>query len=242
MAVLVTRPYPDNEATAAALRAMGLDALIAPVLRRETLALPTGLDADFAAVLVTSANALRAVEPQLKGHPLLKLPLFAVGEHTALAARRIGFDRVFSANGDAAALRELVAGSIRAGRVQAGSLLHLAGETVARDLAGELGARGFEVVTRTVYRMVPVDRLPPDICEAFTENRVEAALHYSARSAGAFLHAARASGIEISALSIAQCCISPAVAHVLREAGAARCIVATSPNETALLAALERSR
>jgi uroporphyrinogen-III synthase len=240
MAVLVTRPYPDSESTAAALRARGLDALLAPVLRFEIVPLPSGFDADVAAVLVTSANALRAVEAQLKGHPLLKLPLFAVGEHSAAAARRAGFAKVFSADGDAAALRDLVVTSMKAERVKAGPLLHLAGEVVAGDLASELGARGIEVMSRIVYRMVPVARLPADVCAAFAGGRIEAVLHYSARSAQAFLHAARADGIEISALSIAQCCISTAVARVLREAGAARVTVASSPNENALLAALER--
>jgi uroporphyrinogen-III synthase len=240
MAVLVTRPYPDCESTAAALRARGLEALLAPVLRFETVALPAGFDADVVAVLVTSANALRAVEPQLKGHPLLKLPLFAVGEHTASVARRAGFAKVLSADGDAVALRELVAASFKTRRAKAGSLLHLAGETMARDLTAELGARGIEVTSRIVYRMVPVERLPDDVCAAFAGGGVEAVLHYSARSAQAFLHAARADGIEISALSIAQCCISTAVAQVLREAGAARVTVAGAPNENALLATLER--
>jgi uroporphyrinogen-III synthase len=241
MAILVTRPYPDCESTAAALRARGLEALLAPVLRFATVALPAGFDADVSAVLVTSANALRAVEPQLKGHPLLKLPLFAVGEHTASVARRAGFAKVLSADGDAAALCELVVASFRSRRVKPGPLLHFAGETAARDLTAELGARGIEVTSRVVYRMVPVDRLPDDVCAAFAGGRVEAVLHYSARSAQAFLHAARADGIEISALSIAQCCISNAVAQVLREAGAARVMVAGAPNEAALLAALERS-
>jgi uroporphyrinogen-III synthase len=242
MAVLVTRPYPDNESTAAALRGRGLDALLAPVLRFETVPLPAGFDAEAAAVLITSANALRAVEPQLKGHPVLKLPLFAVGEHSAAAARRCGFGRVSSADGDAAALRELVVAAIRARRVKAGPLLHLAGETTARDLTAELGAHGIEVVSRIVYRMVAVDRLPDEVCAAFAGGRIEAVLHYSARSAQAFLQAARADGIEISALSIAQCCISAAVAQVLRDAGASRVMVASAPNETALMAALERSR
>jgi uroporphyrinogen-III synthase len=242
MAVLVTRPYPDSDSTAAALRARGLEALLAPVLRFETVPLPADFDADFAAVLITSANALRAVEPQLKGHPLLKLPLFAVGEHSATAARRAGFAKVLSADGDAAALRELVVARLRSRRAKAGPLLHLAGEIVARDLTAELGARGIEVVSRIVYRMVPVDRLPDEVCAAFAAGHIDAVLHYSARSAKAFLDAARADGIEISALATSQCCISTAVAQVLREAGAARVMVASSPNENALLAALERSR
>ena len=241
MAILVTRPYPDSESTAAALRARGRDALLAPVLRFETVPLPAGFDADVAAVLVTSANAPRAVESQLKGHALLKLPLFAVGEHSAAAARRAGFAKVFSADGDAAALRDLVLGHIRAGRVKAGPLLHLSGETVARDLVAELGAHGVEVTSRIVYRMVAMDRLPEAVRTAFAAGQIAAVLHYSERSAQAFLQAARADGIEISALAVAQCCISKAVAQVLHEAGAARVMVASAPNENALLAALERA-
>ena len=45
-------------------------------------------------------------------------------------------------------------------------------------------------------------------------------LHYSRRSARAFLEAARADGVEISALAVPQCCISANVAAILREAGA----------------------
>jgi uroporphyrinogen-III synthase len=242
MAVLVTRPQPDNETTAAALRARGVEVLLAPALRFEPLPLAQGLEADHDAIIVTSANALRAIAPQLTDHPLLKLPLFAVGEQTAVAARRAGFGEVISADGDASALRELVAGCVRDSLAGAApALLYLAGADTARDLAGELAARGFDVVTQITYRMVPVASLPRETREAFAANRVDAVLHYSSRSAQAFLTAAQAAGVEISALAIPQCCISSSVAQVLREAGAARVTVAASPNETALLEALTRS-
>jgi len=238
-AVLVTRPDPDHETTAAALRARGYEVLLAPVLRLEPMPFSPGNAADYGAVIVTSANALRAVAPQLKDHPLLRLPLFAVGAQTAAAARRLGFVAVISADGDAQALRECVVRSVGAAPAAGASpLLYLAGADVSRDLAGELAARGIDVVTWTTYRMVPVARLPHDICDAFAASRIEAVLHYSVRSARAFLEAARAAGVEISALAIPQCCISAAVAQVLREAGAARVAVAASPNEEALLTAL----
>ena len=66
-------------------------------------------------------------------------------------------------------------------------------------------------------------------------------LHYSRRSARAFLEAARAGGVEISALAIPQCCISGAVALVVRDAGAAQVAVAASPDEIALFEALDRA-
>src|SRR5688572_2316006 len=101
MRLLVTRPGPDNARTAATLRQMGHDVMLAPMLRIETIA-----DADLgpppcAAILLTSANGARA----LAGHPRLPelkaLPVLAVGKTSAETARDAGFTDVTSANGDA---------------------------------------------------------------------------------------------------------------------------------------------
>ena len=242
MAVLVTRPNPDDETTASALRARGFEVLRAPMLRFEPVAFRDDEDARYGAVIVTSANALRGIAPHLKGSRLLKLPLFAVGEHTASAARGIGFEKIIPANGDATALRDLVLASVKAKELKKSStLLYLAGADLARDLAAELGERGFSVVTHTTYRMVPLSSLPRETCDAFAANQVEAVLHYSRRSARAFLEAARAAGVEISALAIPQCCISDAVASIVRDAGATQVMVAASPHENALFEVLDRA-
>jgi uroporphyrinogen-III synthase len=249
MAILVTRPQPDNEATAASLRARGFDVLLAPTLRFEPVASPDDPAADYAGVIITSANALRAVEPQLAERGLLGLPLFAVGERTASAARRAGFGTVISADGDAADLCDLVVA--KAGKFaevkkskksgKARPLLYLAGAELSRDLAGELARHGIEVITRITYRMVASPGLPREACDAIAANQVEAVLHYSARSARAFLDAIRSAGVEISALAVRQCCISAAVAAILREAGATQVTVASSPDENALLGMLDRA-
>ena len=242
MAILVTRPHPDDETTAAGLRARGFEVLLAPMLRFEPAPFHDDADAHYGAVIVTSANALRGIESQLKGSQLLKLPLFAVGEHTATAARNIGFEHVIPAGGDAASLRDLVIASVKAKALKkTNPLLYLGGADLARDLAGELGERGFTVVTQTTYRMIPLSSLPREVCDAFAANRIEAVLHYSRRSARAFLESVRAAGVEISALSIPQCCISAGVASVVRDAGASQVMVAASPDENAVFAALDRA-
>jgi uroporphyrinogen-III synthase len=242
MAVLVTRPEPDDEATAASLRARGFEVLTAPMLRFEPVAFQDDTDAAYGAVIVTSANALRGIEPHLENSRLLALPLFAVGERTADAARGAGFENVISADGDAAGLRDCVLASVKTKELKKASpLLYLAGADLARDLAGELGERGFTVVTHTTYRMAAVSSLPREICDAFAAHRIEAVLHYSRRSARAFLQAARAGGVEISALAIPQCCISAQVATVVRDAGATQVVVAATPDENALLEALDRA-
>lgn len=239
MAVLVTRPTPDNEATAAALRERGFAALLAPMLRFEALPFQDEGDATYGAVIVTSANALRAnpIDRALRA-----LPLFAVGKHTASAAGDAGFARVISAEGDASDLRDTIVAAAKAKQIKKTlPLLYLAGADLARNLAGDLGAKGFTVITRTTYRMAAVTDLPRVACDAFAANGIEAVLHYSRRSARAFLDAARAGGVEISALAVLQGCISDNVAAVFREAGAPQVLTARSPDETALLEALERA-
>jgi uroporphyrinogen-III synthase len=242
MAVLVTRPHPDDEVTAQNLKARGFEVLRAPMLRFEPLPFRDDDEVQHGAVMVTSANALRAVEPQLAGHRLLKLPLFAVGEHTAAVARDAGFSQVFAAKGDAQALIDLIRASVKARQLKkSATILYLAGTDIARDVAGELGEHGFTVVMRATYRMVPVSSLPPEVCDAFVASRVEAVLHYSRRSARAFLDAVRAGGVEISALALPQCCISANVAAILHDAGATQVVSAASPDENALLEALTRA-
>jgi uroporphyrinogen-III synthase len=242
MSILVTRPHSDNEATAEGLRARGHVVLFAPVLKFEPVAFHDESEADYSGIIVTSANAIRAVAPHLQNRELLQLPLFAVGEHTAAAARDAGFAQVIVAGGDAAALRDKVVQSARDKVVKKKStLLYLAGADLSRDLSGELGAEGFNVVTQTTYRMAPVKHLPREVCEGFAAHGIGAVLHYSRRSARAFLEAARDEGVEISALAIPQCCLSETVAGVLREAGASQVLVAATPDENALFDALERA-
>lgn len=242
MAVLVTRPSPDDAMTAKSLRARGYEVLCAPMLRFEAVPFQDDEQVKYGAVVVTSANALRAAAPKLANSRLLKLPLFAVGDHTATAAREAGFGEVITSKGDAGALREQVVASAKSKQFRkASALLYLAGADLARDLAGELGENGFTVTTLTTYRMTPAPTLPRDVCDAFVAHEIEAVLHYSRRSARAFVDAARAGGVEISALALPQCCISPAVAAILREAGGTQVSAAATPDENALFEALERT-
>ncbi len=90
MRLLVTRPEPDAERTAAALRARGHSVVIAPLLRIEPLADAAIGAGPWAAVLVTSANIAHAIAGHAKRADLTHLPVFAVGERSAHAMRIAG--------------------------------------------------------------------------------------------------------------------------------------------------------
>ena len=133
MRLLVTRPEPDAEGTAQALRRRGHEVLVAPLLRTEMVEAEFG--GPYGGVLMTSANAARAVGRHARFDALRMLPVLAVGDRTAEAARAAGFANVESSAG---ALPDLV--RLASARARAGSppLLHLAGEDRAGDLAGAL--------------------------------------------------------------------------------------------------------
>src|SRR5262245_47506210 len=140
MAVLVTRPAPDNQRTAAALLARGYQALLSPMLRFEAVAFQDD-GAACEGIVLTSANAVHA----LLHHPammrLLELQTFTVGDQTAEAARQAEFRNVISAKGDAEALTELIVKMAAAGKIKKGAkLCYFAGADRARDLSGDLGA------------------------------------------------------------------------------------------------------
>lgn len=238
MTVLVTRPAPDNQATAAALRSRGFELMLAPMLVFQPLPFRDETGATHSGVILTSANAIRAVAV----HPILPriqgLPVFAVGARTAQAAREAGFRDVRSAEGDATALRELIAATVPVRKKSA--LLYLAAADVSRDLGSELGLRNITVDSRPVYRMAELDELAEPVRDAFARDAIEAILHYSRRSAAAFVKAARRAGFEISALALPQLCLSEQVAGALRDAGASRLIVAKTPSEGDLIDALEQ--
>jgi len=247
VAILITRPAPDDQATAEVLRAKGHDVLRAPMLRYEPVAFQIDPDLSVDALLVTSANALRALAETPMPGRWRNIPLFAVGDRTARAARAAGFERIEVADGDGASLRDLVVARMRTKAARSkpakkpAGLLYLAAADRAVDLGGELEAFGFNVVTVTTYRMIATPELPAAVCDAFSANRIEAVLHYSRRSGRAFIDAVRAAGVEISALAVPHCCISDNVASVVRDAGASQVAVAQTPDENALFDALGRA-
>lgn len=150
MTLIVLRPQPGADATAARARALGLAAVVAPLF--DIVARPwSPPPGRFDAVLLTSANAPRALGQAPEG--LARLPAYAVGAATAAAARAAGFATVVAGASDVADLVRDAAGAGVA------TMLHLAGADRTRFDPGPIA-----ITTRIVYAAEAVDpapRLPP---------------------------------------------------------------------------------
>ncbi|WP_029353511.1 uroporphyrinogen-III synthase [Bosea sp. 117] len=229
MRVLVTRPQPDADATAARLAAMGHEALVDPMLVVEPVPgarLPAGR---FDAVVLTSVNGARALagRPELVG--LKGLPLYTVGRRTAAAAPE-GFSRVAVAGGDGAALVVLLQAELPKGA----RLLHIAGEERAVDLGAALAQVGIAVELFVIYRAVAALRLSDATVAALGGGGIDVALHFSPRTAATLAARATEAGLAAALARIDHLCFSRNVAAPLEAAGApAR--IAAAPTEEALL-------
>ena len=225
MRLLVTRPEPDAEETAARLTAMGHEAICQPMLRVVFAPPPEALPAP-AAIVATSRNGVRALVGWPLGDRWRTVPIFVTGKGTAAMARESGFADVRPGGTDAASVADRLMSEFATG---AGPILYVAGRDRTGALAGGLAALGYDVRVIEAYRAEPVDVLAPDVAGALAGGRIDGILLFSQRTSAALLAAVTASGLGDSLAAIPCYAISPRAAEPLR--GVARDIrVAVHPD------------
>jgi uroporphyrinogen-III synthase len=186
------------------------------------------------ALVLTSANAASAV-----GAPARPLPVFAVGEATAEAARRAGCAAVIATAGAGADLARVITQRCRP---EHGALLHLCGEDVRPGLSERLAAAGFALRRQVVYRALAARVLSPAAIEAISRRQIEAVLLFSPRTARTFVALIDRHGLQGNLATTAAICLSAAVAQPCRELVWRAIHLAARPAPGALLEALEAAR
>jgi uroporphyrinogen-III synthase len=168
MRLLVIRPQPGADATAARIVVAGYEALLMPLFAVEPVAWVAPSARDYDAILLTSANAVR--EAGLGLAAFCHLPAYAVGKVTAAAAEQAGL-RVSHCGTTGA--KELVNGlkDIR--------LLWLAGE----DHSAFAAPASVEIDLRVVYRSAALP-VPSDFRDV--TRQADHVLLHSARAAARF--------------------------------------------------------
>jgi uroporphyrinogen-III synthase len=231
--VLITRPREQALELARRLAERGDTALIEPLLRIERIPSAVSDLAGVQALVLTSANAVPALR-----EVAARLPIFAVGDATATAARAAGCE-VISAAGSGADLARLIA---RRCRAEDGGLLHLGGEHVRAGLAEVLSAAGFTLRTQAVYRAVAANALSPDAAQALARRRIDAVLLFSPRTARTCVDLIGRHELRDDLAATAAICLSAAVAQPCRELVWRTIVLAARPDLAALLDALEAVR
>jgi uroporphyrinogen-III synthase len=214
--LVILRPEPGASATAARARAMGLDPVTLPLFAVEPVEWAVPDPAGYDALLLTSANAVRHAGDGLAR--LCGLPVYAVGEATAEAAREVGFDVAGSGEGGVERLLGSIPPDLR--------LLHLCGE------------HRIQVKAAQAITVIPVYRsraLPAP--EGLREIEGQVAAVHSPRAGQRLAELAGEAGIDRATVRIAA--ISAAAASAAGS-GWESCEAADTPDEAALLALAAR--
>ncbi|MBP5858687.1 uroporphyrinogen-III synthase [Marivibrio halodurans] len=234
--VLVTRPAEDAGDLIALLEAAGFGVMPEPLLTIRPLTPEAGALAedlaDVQALLFTSANGARAFA---RLHKARDLPTYCVGPATAAAARLAGFSRVETATGDVAALSALVTERLDPSD---GGLFHAAGSDLAGDLAGRLGAAGFGVTKRALYRAEVASALDAPARAAIAAGEIEAVVLFSPRTADTFRQLVTEAGLVEAMGGMTAACLSPAVADRLSGLTFSHVVLADRPEAADMVSAL----
>lgn len=233
--VLVTRPADDAASLLAALAERGIEASLAPLL---TIRFIDGAALNLTgvqALLMTSANGVRALARRSRERGL---PVLAVGDATARAARELQFTDVVSAAGDVDGLAELALERLDP---DGGALLHPAGSKVAGDLAGRLAEAGFDYRREVLYRAETPDALPPAAAAGLHAGSFDGVLLYSPRTGASFRRLVADAGLADSLARVSAYCLSANVAAEVASLPWARVLTAGRPEQAALLALFDEA-
>jgi len=220
--LVIVRPEPGAGATLARAHALGLEAIAAPLFEVVPVVWDPPAPDAHDALLLTSANAVRHAGAGLES--LRALPVYAVGEATAAAAREKGLAVAGVGQGDVQAFLPLVAG---AGRTHP---LHLVGADHKVASHPRL-----TVTTRIVYAAEAVQRLPAEAIEVLGQDAT--LLIHSPRAGALIATLTERAGIDRRRVAIAAISESAALAA---GQGWRAVAIAARPTDDALLAAAAR--
>lgn len=228
--VLITRAEPGASETAQRVEALGLSAIVSPVLcmkARGDTSLPA-LKA-LSGLIFTSANGVRAFSQRCDAR---NLPAWCVGPATAAAARAAGFVDVQESAGNAADLAQFIADNTAP---TPAPLLHVANAAAKGDLRRHLETLGFAVDFAPLYEMRAAESLSPEADEMLAQPMPAIALIHSAKGAERFAQlVADRTILHLHAVAISAPAAAPLKALNLKAVH-----IAEAPNEDALFDALQ---
>lgn len=206
MRLLITRPEEDAAPLADALRQLGHEPVVEPLLHIDYIdALEFELDG-ITGVLITSATGIRALA-RVSGDR--RVPVFAVGQASGAAARELGYRTVYIADGDVNALARMVLEQLGD---DGGIFFHAAGSTLAGDLKGMLESQGISVFRTALYDARKTEELTASTAERIARAEIDGVLLYSPRTAETFAELIARAGLTNACTRIVAYCLSQAVA------------------------------
>lgn len=231
--VLITRPQPGAARTAERLRKAGFDPVVLPltIIKRLFFKLPSG---PFDGIVVTSAQALPLQDTSALV-PFLGIPVLAVGETTAQAAKERGFSSVTVGTGAVDGVIGLAAGLLKPG----GRLLYLCGRVRRPELEAALSDKGILIEAVETYDAMPLSYSGHELEAHLGNMPFDAVVLMSQQAATAFGALLEDQGYEQLFDKCAIVCFSARIASVCEKLPAHQLLVTKQASEDSLMETLE---
>ena len=232
--ILLTRPLADCQKLANELANMGFETMFEPLMEIKFFDNIVIDLTDIQALLFTSANGVHAFS---KLSNTRDLTAYCVGDSTSKTAKSYGFSHILNANGDVNDLADII---INNANINDGGLYHAAASIVAGELSRLLTAKSFKYQRAILYQAIYSKKLHDDTITAISNQKINAILLFSPRTAITLLENIKKASLINAALmekfaEISLFCLSQNVKDQIDSINWKEIVISNKPTQAALL-------
>ena len=182
MHILLTRPLDDSKEMILKFQSLGHEVSHMPLINIEGKEYEQINFSNFNGIIFTSSNAIKYLDLKKIDK---KINCFCVGNITEKKARSVGFQNVFSAEGNVNNLKELILQNVNSSD---GKLIYISGETISDNLDQKLMSEGYNIKRIINYMVKPIEKFNDNLIEKLKLKMPDIVYVYSQNSAMSFLN------------------------------------------------------
>ena len=211
MHVLFTRPIDDSKDLILKFKSLGHIVSSIPVISIKKKEYSKIDFSSFKGIIFTSSNAIKFLDTKLLDK---NIKCFCVGNATELLAKEKGFQNIFSAEGNANNLKEIILQNFKSSE---GKLLYISGETITFELDKFLISEGLKVERVINYSSDPIEKFNEILIDDLKNNVPDIVYIYSQNSAISFKNLIKNYNLQNHWMNTNLMCISEKTSSVLND-------------------------
>jgi len=211
MHILLTRPLNDSKEMILKFQTLGHEVSHMPLINIEGKEYEQINFSNFNGIIFTSSNAIKYLDLKKIDK---KINCFCVGNITEKKARSVGFQNIFSAEGNVNNLKELILQNVNSSD---GKLIYISGETISDNLDQKLMSEGYNIKRIINYMVKPVEKFNDNFIKKLKLKMPDIVYVYSQNSAISFLNLIKNYQLDTLWMNTNLMCIGEKTSAVLNE-------------------------
>ena len=211
MHILLTRPLGDCLDMIIKFKSLGHQVSHLPLLNIEPIKYDIINFSEFKSIIFTSANAIKYLDSKKIDKNIF---CFCVGNATEKKAKSVGFQNIFTAEGNVTNLRELILKNLNPSD---GKIAYISGELLSSDLDNELKQYGYKLKRVVNYRTKHNEKFDEKFLNQLKLNMPDLVYVYSQNSALSFLNFIKNHHLESLWMNTNLMCIGEKTSSILNE-------------------------